>query len=384
MLPLTSKLPGVGETIFTKMSVLAQQHHSINLGQGFPDFDMDPHLTDQVNRAMKDGHNQYAHRNGVAGLREVLAAKVFFLYQNNINPNTQICITPGATYAIYNALTSVLHPGDEVIVFEPAYDSYIPNIEINGAIPVLIPLTYPLYKIDWDMVREKITSATRMIILNSPHNPSGSVLDEKDIKELSSILQNTNILILSDEVYEHLVFDGKKHESILKYPDLFQRSFVTFSFGKVFHCTGWKMGYCIAPAYLMKEFLKIHQYNCFSTNTPAQYGLAAYLRVNNDYLLLGEMMQKKRDFFLEKMKPTGFRPLASDGSYFQLFDYTKLSNKTELEYATQLTIEAGVTAIPVSAFYKFPVENKVLRFCFAKKETTLEEAVDRLIRFLKK
>ena len=375
-------MPNTGETIFTIMSSLAAKHKAINLGQGTPDFEMDGDLIDLVTKAMKDGHNQYAHRNGLLKLREAIAEKVDFLYQAKVNPSTEITVTPGGTYAIYTALTSVLHPGDEVIVFEPAYDSYIPNIEINGAIPVLIPLAFPEYKIDWDLVKEKITPATKMIILNSPHNPTGKILDKNDIIRLRKIVTDTDILILSDEVYEPIIFDGQQHESLLKYPDLFQRSFVTFSFGKVYHCTGWKIGYCIAPDFLMKEFLKVHQYNCFSCNTPVQYALSTFLLEKNKYLQLGKLFQAKRDFFNNLMSETKFKSFPSQGSYFQLYSYNDISDEKEFDFAKKLTINAGVTAIPLSAFYKKGKENKILRFCFAKKEETLKTAVDRLLKYL--
>lgn len=380
-LNIQSKLPNTGETIFTVMSVLALQYNAINLGQGFPDFEMSEELISLVNKAMRDGQNQYAHMNGVLALREAIAKKVIFLYQNNIDPKTEICITPGGTYAIFTALTTVLRPGDEVIVFEPAYDSYLPNIEINGAIPVLIPLNYPDYKIDWNIVKEKITPRTKMIMLNSPNNPTGSVLDKNDIDKLRKIVAGTDIFILSDEVYEHIIFDGIQHESILKYPDLFQRSFVTFSFGKVYHCTGWKMGYCIAPNMLMKEFLKVHQFNCFSCHTPVQYALAKFLQKKNEYLQLGNFLQKKRDYFKKLMEKTSFIPITSHGSYFQLYSYAGLSKETEIDFAKKLTCNAGVASIPASAFYKNKKDNKVLRFCFAKKESTLKEAVERLIHY---
>lgn len=378
---INSKLPNTGITIFTEMSALAQQYNAINLGQGFPDFEMSDALIECVHKAMKDGHNQYAPRNGVMALREILSEKVASLYNSKIDPATEICITPGATYAIYTALTSILKPGDEVIVFEPAYDSYIPNIEINGAVPILIPLAYPAYKIDWEEVRKKITLATKLIILNSPHNPTGSVLDRNDIIELQKTVSGTGIFILSDEVYEHLTYDGVEHESILKYPDLFERSFVTFSFGKVYNCTGWKMGYCISPKPLMSEFLKVHQYNCFCCHTPVQYAFASFLENKNEYLFLGEIFQKKRDYFCELMNATQFKPLPSHGSYFQLYSYQTLSSEKEIDFAKRMTIEGGVTSIPTSAFYKNEVDNKVLRFCFAKKENTLKEAVEKIIQF---
>lgn len=378
---LRSKLPNTGETIFTVMSSLAAKHKAINLGQGSPDFGMNERLIELVYKAMKEGHNQYTHKNGLLALREAIADKIEFLYNRKIDPSDEITITPGGTYAIYTALTSVLNPGDEVIVFEPAYDSYIPNIEVNGAIPVLIPLIYPEYKIDWALVKQKVSPATKMILLNSPHNPTGKILDKNDIEELRSIVANTDIIILSDEVYEHIVFDGHQHESILKYPDLFQRSFVASSFGKVYHCTGWKMGYCVAPDTLMKEFLKVHQYNCFSCNTPVQYALATFLRDKNEYLQLSSFLQSKRDYFNKLMSKTRFIPLVSQGSYFQLFNFAGISNDTELTMAKKMTMKAGVAVIPVSAFYKNGKEDKTLRFCFAKKESTLKEAVERLIKY---
>jgi methionine aminotransferase len=381
---INSKLPNTGETIFTVMTVLSAKHHAINLGQGSPDFETDERLIDLVYKAMKDGHNQYAHKNGLLALRESIAEKVDFLYNAAVNPATEITITPGGTYAIYTALTSILRKGDEVIVFEPAYDSYVPNIEVNGAIPVLIPMLYPDYEIDWSLVKQKISPATKMIMLNSPHNPTGRILNKDDIEQLKKIVEGTDILILSDEVYEHIIFDGLEHQSILRYPELFQRSFVTFSFGKVYHCTGWKMGYCIAPDWLMKEFSKVHQYNSFSSNTPLQYALAAFLKNKNEYLKLGQFFQNKKDHFQKLMAETKFKPLASYGSYFQLYSYGDISSETELNFAKKLTLEAGVASIPVSAFYQNGKDNKVLRFCLAKKESTLNEAVERLLHYYKK
>lgn len=382
---IQSKLPEAGTTIFTVMSSLAVEHKAINLGQGFPDFLMDEELIGLVNLAMRQGHNQYVHMNGLPALRQTLSEKVSSLYHTSINPETEITITPGGTYAIYTALTTVLRPGDEVIVFEPAYDSYIPNIEINGAVAVLIPMIYPKgqsdsYTIDWQLVKDKITPRTKMIMLNSPHNPTGSVITKEDIRQLRGIVANTEIFILSDEVYEHLIFDGNEHESILRYPDLLQRSFVCFSFGKVYHCTGWKLGYCIAPALLMKEFRKVHQFNCFSCNSPVQTALNTFLQKKEPYLQLGQFLQQKRDYFLTMMKQTGFSPLVSHGSYFQLYSYASISDEKEKDFAIRLTKEFGVATIPVSAFYKKECENKVLRFCFAKKEETLEMAVEKLIK----
>jgi len=380
-LSIHSKLPNVGTTIFTVMSVLAAEHKAINLGQGFPDFMMNPELVELVNKAMQTGNNQYVHMNGLVTLRERLAEKIEDLYAAKINADTEITITPGGTYAIYTALTTVLQPGDEVIVFEPAYDSYIPNITINGAIPVLIPLTYPDYSIDWELVKTKISSKTKMIMLNTPHNPTGSVLSSFDIEQLSSIVKGSDIFILSDEVYEHLIFDNRQHESMLRYPDLMERSFVCFSFGKTYHCTGWKLGYCVAPAALMKEFRKVHQFNCFSCNSPLQFALETFIGQKEQYLQLGVSIQQKRDYFQKLMRQTKFKALPSYGSYFQLYSYDAASEENEKDLAIRLTKEYGVATIPVSVFYNKEKDNKVLRFCFAKKESTLEEAVNRLIKF---
>ncbi len=383
-LSIQSKLPNVGTTIFTVMSALAVKHNAINLGQGFPDFPMDEKLTQLVNEAMNKGQNQYVHMCGLPLLRERIAEKVNDAYQSKINPETDISVTPGGTYAIYTAFTTILQPGDEVILFEPAYDSYIPNIEINGAIAVPIALEYPDYKINWEKVREKISPKTKAIIINTPHNPSGSLLTHEDMIQLTEIVSNTNIFIISDEVYEHLIFEGKEHCSVLKYPELFSRTFVCFSFGKVYHCTGWKMGYCIAPEALMKEFRKVHQFNVFTCNAPMQYAIADFMLEKEHYLNLGKFLQNKRDYFADLMKQTPFEPLPSFGSYFQLYSYKNISTESESDFAIKLTQDAGVASIPVSAFYKTPIDNKVLRFCFAKNESTLTAAVDRLVTYFNK
>ncbi|MBY0348900.1 MAG: aminotransferase class I/II-fold pyridoxal phosphate-dependent enzyme [Hydrotalea flava] len=374
---IVSKLPQVGTTIFTIMSQLAQQHHAINLGQGFPDFMMDEALIDLIQKAMTDGCNQYTHTNGLPALRNALAEKVKKLYNTSIHPETQITITPGGTYAIYTALTSFLYSGDEVIVFEPAYDSYVPNIVLNGAKPVFIALQYPDYSIPWHEVAQKINSKTKAIIINSPHNPTGAVLSEQDIMTLRTLVAKTNIMIVSDEVYEHLIFDAIPHQSLLRYPDLLERSFIIFSFGKTYHCTGWKLGYCIAAAPLMQEFRKVHQFNCFSCDTPKQYALATYLQEEDKYVQLGAQIQKKRDFFRTLMQQTGFVCIPSHGSYFECYSYAALSNKSDTEFAVELVQKAGVATIPVSAFYHHKTDEKVLRFCFAKKEETLLEAAER-------
>ncbi|MGV3658393.1 MAG: methionine aminotransferase [Chitinophagaceae bacterium] len=380
MFSIQSKLPHVGTTIFTVMSVLAAEHKAINLGQGFPDFPMNESLVALVAEAMQKGFNQYTHMNGYVPLREALAQKAQSLYGNKVNPDTEITVTPGGTYALFTAMATVLHPGDEVLVFEPAYDSYIPAIELNGAKAVTIQLTFPHYKIDWQVVKENITERTKMILLNSPHNPTGAVLSADDIEQLKGIVKDTGIFILSDEVYEHLIFDGLQHESILKHPELFARAFVCFSFGKVYHCTGWKLGYCIAPQALMQEFRKIHQFNAFCCDTPKQVALAQFLQNKDAYLNLGVFMQQRRDYFQQLMAQTKFKPLPSHGSYFQIYSYKELSAESEKEYAVRLTKEAGVATIPVSAFYRREQNNQVLRFCFAKSENTLEAAAERLMK----
>jgi methionine aminotransferase len=377
---IQSKLPQVGTTIFTVMSSLAAELGAVNLGQGYPDYPMNQELIALVNEAMLAGFNQYVHMNGLYSLREALAEKVRFLYGQIIDPDLQITITPGGTYAIYTALTAVLQPGDEVIVFEPAYDSYIPNIIVNGAVPIKIDLCFPEYRIDWTEVRRRISPKTRMIMLNSPNNPTGAVLREQDMNELRAIVKDTNIFILSDEVYEHLIFDDIPHQSILRYPDLLERGFACFSFGKVYHCTGWKLGYSISSPGMMKEFRKIHQFNCFSCHGPSQVALSKFLADKSSYLSLGAFMQAKRDHFQDLMRQTRFTPLPSYGSYFQLYKYDRISDEGDKELAIRITREYGVATIPVSAFYQSGKDDKVIRFCFAKKEDTLESAVERLVK----
>ena len=377
---IVSKLPHVGTTIFTTMSALAAEHQAVNLGQGFPDFPMPEALREGVSKAMRDGHNQYAPMPGYGPLRAKLAEKVADLYGASVDPNTEVTITPGGTYAIYTALTTLVHPGDEVIVFEPAYDSYIPNIELNGGVAVTIGLTYPDYRIDWEEVKRRITQKTRAIVINSPHNPTGNVLTDLDIVALRAIVaDHPQLYIISDEVYEHLIFDGMPHLSMLRYADLRERSFVCFSFGKVYHCTGWKLGYCIAPVALMKEFRKVHQFNVFTCFAPAQVALADYLDNKEGYLLLGSFLQKKRDLFLSLMQGSRFDFLPSRGSYFVCAKYNKISDQSDTDFAIRLIKEAGVATIPVSAFYRSGDDHKVLRFCFAKKEETLREAAKRLV-----
>ena len=383
MSSVQTKFPNAGTTIFTVMSMLANQHKAINLGQGFPDFSMDTRLIDLVTKAMHDGYNQYVHMNGLPLLRERIAEKIQELYQADVSASDEITITPGGTYAIYTALTSIVHKGDEVIVLEPAYDSYIPNILINGGKPVLIPLNDGDFSINWEKLRKSINTATKAIIINSPHNPSGALIRESDIEELRQIVKEHDLFIISDEVYEHLIFDDAKHLSLLRYPELRERTFCCYSFGKVYHCTGWKIGYCVAPQFLMKEFRSVHQFNCFTTNSPVQYALSEFLRNKQAYLDLGKQLQKKRDLLKLEMEGTGFKPIYSGGSYFQLYSYEGLSEKPELEFAKQLTVEAGVATIPVSPFYQEGKNQKLLRFCFAKKESTLQEAASRLRNYFK-
>jgi methionine aminotransferase len=377
---MISKLPNVGTTIFTVMSALAATHKAINLSQGFPDYDCSNELKAMVNEAMQQGHNQYAPMPGLMPLRTAIAQKIGRLYHQEVNPDTEITITPGGTYAIFTAIATCIRPGDEVIIFEPAYDSYVPNVLVNGGTPVLIPLSFPGYRINWEEVRRKITPRTKMIMLNTPHNPTGSILQEDDIAELEKLVAEFNLLVLSDEVYEHLVFDGAPHHSILRYPAIYRNSFVAFSFGKVFHNTGWKMGYCVAPERLMKEYRKVHQYLCFSVNTPMQYGLARFLETPSHYLDLPAFYQQKRDYFLELMKGSRFTPLHSQGSYFQLMKYDRISPEPDKDFAIRLTKEFGVAVIPVSAFYADGKDDRVIRFCFAKQPATLEQAAARLAR----
>jgi methionine aminotransferase len=375
---MISKLPNVGTTIFTVMSALAAKHQAINLGQGFPDYPMSEALTELVAKAMQDCHNQYMPMAGYGPLLEAIATKVQLLYGTQLQAQSEITITPGGTYAIYSAITAMIHKGDEVIVFEPAYDSYIPNIEVNGGIAVRIPLQHPAYSINWEAVRAAITPRTKMMIINSPHNPTGAVLSTHDIEQLRQLVADTSITLISDEVYEHLIYDNLPHLSLLRYPDLRERAFICFSFGKVYNCTGWKMGYCIAPEALTKEFRKVHQFNCFSVNSPMQVALATHLSQQEDCLQLSGILQQKRDYFRELMLGTPFEVLPSHGSYFELYSYASFSQESEQTLAERLVTECGVATIPASAFYKDGTDHKVLRFCFAKKESTLEEAVYRL------
>lgn len=377
---LTSKLPRVGTNIFTIMSGLATETGAINLGQGFPDYPMNEELHRLVAKAMAEGHNQYAPMPGLLSLRESIAEKISSLYGTSVDPANEITITPGGTYAIYTAFTTILQPGDEVIVLEPSYDSYVPNIEINGAKAVLVSLMVPGYGVDWAAVERAVTPKTKAIIINSPHNPTGSVLQPADIESLRKLVAGTNMFIISDEVYEHLIFDNIPHQSILRYPDLLERSFVCFSFGKVYDCTGWKQGYAVAPAPLMKEFRKVHQFNAFSCFTPTQVALAQFLKKPEVYLQLSSMLQARRDYFIQLMSATPFTLQPTHGSYFVCGTYEKISDEPDRDFAIRLTREHGVATIPVSAFYQEGKDDKVLRFCFSKSKETLDKAVERLTK----
>jgi methionine aminotransferase len=377
---IASKLPDVGTTIFTVMSRMAAEHGAINLSQGFPDFDCDPALVEAVARHMREGRNQYAPMQGVPALREAIAAKLADSYGRRYDPDTEITVTSGGTEAIFDAVAAVVRQGDEVMVFEPCYDSYVPAIEINGGAPIVASLRFPEYAIDWDEVRGAITPRTRMLVLNSPHNPSGAVLTPDDIRELAAVVEGTGLLILSDEVYEHIVFDGLRHESMARHDELASRSFIVGSFGKMYHTTGWKMGYCAAPAPLTAEFRKVHQFVTFASNTPVQHALAEFLARKAGYLDLAAFYQHKRDLFLRLMDGSRFRPLSCRGSYFQLMDYSSITDEDDAAFAIRLLKEHGVASIPTSPFLYKSRAPRVLRFCFAKKDETLERAAERLRR----
>ncbi len=379
---IVTKLPKVGTTIFTVMSALASEKGAVNLGQGFPDFHCDPALVDAVTRAMQDGLNQYPPMAGVLPLREAIADKVERLYGHRYDPLSEITVTAGATQGILTSVLCAVHPGDEVIVIEPVYDCYVPAIELAGGVPVFVQMEVGAagYSIPWDKVRAAVTPKTRMIMVNTPHNPTGSVMRAADVAALADIVRGTDILILSDEVYEHMVFDGQPHESLARHPDLAERSFINSSFGKTYHVTGWKVGYVAAPAALTAEFRKVHQFNVFTVNTPVQYGLAEYMKNPAPYLDLPAFYQKKRDLFRAGLANTRFELLPSQGTYFQCVKYDAISDQSEADFCKWLTSEIGVAAIPVSAFYNTPKESGIVRFCFAKKDETLQLALDRLAR----
>ncbi len=370
---ISSKLPQVGTTIFTVMSKLAQESGAINLSQGFPNFDCDKELKKLVNQYMRKGLNQYAPMAGVPELRKAISSKLSTSYNIEVESN-DVAITAGGTQALYNAITALIRPSDEVIIIEPAYDSYKPVIQLCGGIARSYEIEGPDYKIDWNSLSRLVTAKTKMIIINNPHNPIGKILQESDLVELQRIVSGTDIIVLSDEVYEHIVFDEAEHWSVLRFPELRNRSIVVYSFGKTFHITGWKMGYAVAPPHLMKEFLKVHQFNVFSVNTPAQYALADYLQEEEHYLSLGRFFQEKRDLFQDVMKKSKLIPISSEGTYFQLYDYSAISDEPDTEFAKRLTTEYGVAAIPVSVFYSTKRDDKVIRLCFAKKDTTLKKA----------
>jgi len=381
---LASRLPQVGTTIFTVMSALAAEHGAVNLGQGFPDFGCDPALLDAVDAAMRAGHNQYPPMTGVPALREAMASKVEKLYGRRYDANTEITVTAGATQAILTAILAVVHPGDEVIVLEPCYDSYVPNIELAGGKVVRVPLTPGSFRPDFDAIAAAITPRTRAILVNSPHNPSGMCWSDADMRQLEELLAPTDVLLISDEVYEHMVFDGQLHHSAARYPGLAARAFIVSSFGKTYHVTGWKVGTVVAPAPLMAEFRKVHQFNVFTVNTPMQHALAAYMANPAPYLDLPAFYQRKRDLFRDGLAGTRFKLLPGEGTYFQCVDISSLAvperDLPEADFCKWLTQEIGVAAIPLSAFYGNGFDQKVIRFCFAKKDETLGEALKRLSR----
>lgn len=377
---LHSKLPKVGASIFSKMSALATKESAINLSQGFPDFNCSPVLIDLVHKAMQQGYNQYAPMEGLISLREKIAKKTEELYSANYHPESEITITAGATQAIFTAIAATVSEGDEVVIFTPAYDCYEPAIELVGAKPVYVQLKSPDYRVNWEGVRRVINQRTKMIIINTPHNPTGSILNGQDMMQLEKLLDNSDILVLSDEVYEHIVFDGYEHQSVARFPKLAERSFIVSSFGKTYHTTGWKVGYCLAPAELMKEFRKTHQYNVFSVNRPIQQAYAEFLEYREAYIQLKEFYQEKRDLFSRLLSSSKFEIKHTAGTYFQLLGYKKITDEADTAFADRLTIEHKVAAIPISVFYNRKVDEKVLRFCFAKSDETLATAAEILNR----
>lgn len=373
---LKSRLPEVGTSIFAIMSKLALEHGAINLSQGFPDFPVDQKLVDLIYAKMREGFNQYAPMPGAPTLRKVIAEVLTKTYHRSVNPETEITVTAGGTEALFSVIASLVHAGDEVIVFDPAYDSYNPAIRLNGGVPVHINLKYPGFSIDWGEVKSKITWRTRMIMVNTPHNPSGAVLSEADLITLQELAVKHDLIVLSDEVYERIIFDGIKHQSVLHYPALADRSVAVFSFGKTFHATGWKVGYVIAPENLTTEIRKAHQFITFSVNTPVQLALAEYMTVPDHYLNLGSFYQQKRDYFLNGIKGSSFEPMECHGSYFQSLSYKGISGLADMNMAEELTKKYKVASVPVSAFYQDKTDNKLLRFCFAKQEKTLDQAIE--------
>ncbi len=377
---LKSKLPKTGTTIFSTMSALATEHKAINLAQGFPDFACSPKLIELVDSYMKKGMNQYAPMPGVMALRERIAEKTEALYSAIYNPETEITITPGGTHALYAAISAVVREGDEVIVLEPCYDSYVPAIELNGGRPIFFELKFPDYKVDWNELKRLVNYKTKMIIINTPHNPSGTILSSQDMLKLQKIVDKTEIVILSDEVYEHIIFDEVEHQSVARYPKLAERSIIVSSFGKTYHTTGWKMGYVLAPANLMVEFRKVHQFIAFSTHTPTQYALADFLQDKDEYLKLSAFYQEKRNTFQQMVKGSKFKILPCFGSYFQLLGFQKITQEKDIDLAKRLTKDYKIASIPVSSFYHKQMDNHVLRFCFAKSNETLEKAAEKLLQ----
>lgn len=377
VMPIESKLPDIGTTIFTVMSQMAAEHNAINLSQGYPDFNAPSELLDLVSKAMQDGFNQYAPMTGIPALRNAISEKTSRIYNASIDPEAEVTIVSGATEGLFNAISVVINPGDEAIIFDPAYDSYEPVIRLNGGKTVRVSMNYPDYSIDWGRVREQITDRTRLIMLNSPHNPTGMVLNQGDIDQLMDIAGNNDIYIISDEVYEHIIFDGLQHLSMLRYPELRKKSFVVSSFGKTYHATGWKLGYCIAPDNLSVEYRKIHQFNTFTSSTPMQVALAKFITDRPDhYLDLPDFYQTKRDHLRRAMSGSRFRTLDCSGSYFQLFDYSEISDEDDMSFVEKLTKKHGVAAIPVSVFYGNKRDDKVIRLCFAKSEETISKAAE--------
>ncbi len=377
---IRSKLPTVGTTIFTVMSGLAREHNAVNLSQGFPDFSIPERLVSLTHEYMQKGFNQYCPMPGVPILRERLAEKVEELYAAQYDPETEITITAGATQAIYTAISAFVSEGDEVIIFEPAYDCYVPAIEVHGGIPVYVQMNLSGELIDWEQVKRLVSQRTKMIIINTPHNPSGRVMNAQDMLKLQKLTEGTDIIILSDEVYEHIIFNGMEHQSVARYPKLAERSIIVSSFGKTYHNTGWKVGHVLAPKELMKEFRKVHQFNVFSVNTPVQYALSDFILDKQHYRDLGGFYQQKRDTFNKLLQGSKFKIRPSEGTYFQLLDYSEISDEKDTDYAIRLTKEAGVASIPVSVFYHEKNNDKFLRFCFAKADETLEKAAEKLMK----
>lgn len=377
---IKTKLPKVNTSIFAVMTALANEHGAINLAQGFPDFSVSPKLIALVNKYMQQGMNQYAPMPGLLSLREKIAQKTFDLYSAQYDPNTEITIVPGATHGIYAVMSAVIREGDEVIVIEPCYDSYVPAIELNGGRAVYVELKLPEFKVDWNEVKKLVNYKTKMIIINTPHNPSGSILSSQDLLKLEKIVRGTDVIVCSDEVYEHIIFDKVEHQSVARFPALAERSFIISSFGKTYHTTGWKMGYILAPANLTTELRKVHQFMAFSTNTPIQYAMAEFMDDTSAYKELSGFYQEKRDYFRKLLKGSNFKLMPCQGSYFQLLNYSKITQEKDTEFATRLTKENKIASIPVSVFYQKHTDNNLLRFCFAKQNETLEKAAEKLVK----